>query len=78
MASRYPAEKLFERYFEEISRRIKRMKETQMESIAEAAELVAESLINDGLVHVFGTGTPSCWRRRSSTEPAGLSPSAPS
>lgn len=35
---------------------VRRVRETQLEAIAEAAELCAEAIARDGLVHLFGTG----------------------
>src|SRR5215813_12171907 len=35
---------------------LNRIRETQMESIARAAKICAESIANQGLVHLFGTG----------------------
>lgn len=35
---------------------VRRVRETQLDVIAEAAELCAEAIARDGLVHLFGTG----------------------
>ena len=35
---------------------VTRIRETQMEKIAQAAEICAQTIANDGLVHLFGTG----------------------
>lgn len=49
-------ESLFEKYFEEIQKRIECIQKTELKNISIASDLVTNSLINDGIVHVFGTG----------------------
>jgi uncharacterized phosphosugar-binding protein len=43
-------------YFEKIFEILKEIKDTQMEHIQKAAILIADTIVNDGIVHVFGTG----------------------
>ena len=47
---------LYESYFDEIEKVLKRVRKTQQENILKAAELVSECIKNDGLVRAFGTG----------------------
>lgn len=43
-------------YIKEVEENIERIKDTQMDSIIDAAMAVKESLKNDGILHVFGCG----------------------
>jgi len=44
------------KYLEEVSGLLERIEDTQADSILEAATIVAESIINGGIIHTFGTG----------------------
>jgi len=46
----------FIRYFEVIESLIKELKNTQQENIKKAAEIIAESIMNGGILHSFGSG----------------------
>jgi uncharacterized phosphosugar-binding protein len=48
--------KAYERFFEGISDIFERIRSTQGAAIEQAAELIAEAVMLDGVVHVFGTG----------------------
>ncbi len=43
-------------YISNIEKLIKEVKETQMNSLKQSAEIIAESLIKDGMLYTFGTG----------------------
>jgi uncharacterized phosphosugar-binding protein len=43
-------------YLEQAEGIVRRIRETQLGAIAEAAELCADAIARDGLVHLFGTG----------------------
>ncbi|RPJ85868.1 MAG: sugar isomerase domain-containing protein [Acidobacteria bacterium] len=43
-------------YLDSVEKILTRIRETQMEAIAQAADICAETIANDGLVHLFGTG----------------------
>ena len=43
-------------YISNIEKLIKEVKETQMDSLRQSAEIIAESLIADGMIYGFGTG----------------------
>jgi len=45
-----------EKYFTAISRILERIQATQSDQIREAARIMADSIAQDGLVHVFGSG----------------------
>jgi uncharacterized phosphosugar-binding protein len=49
-----------ELYFDGIDAIQKKIRETQGENIEKAADIVAESLINDGVLHVYGAGHSAC------------------
>lgn len=44
------------KYVEEIQKLITKVEETQMDNIKKAAEVFAETIKNDKIIHVFGTG----------------------
>lgn len=48
--------KAYERFFDGINAVFANIQSTQGEAIEQAAELIAQAIINDGLVHLFGTG----------------------
>lgn len=47
---------LYESYFDEIEKVLRKIRKTQQENILKAAELVSECIKNDGLIRAFGTG----------------------
>ena len=47
---------LAKRYFEAIYQLLRKLEETQLPKIYEAADLVLNVIKNDGILHVFGTG----------------------
>jgi uncharacterized phosphosugar-binding protein len=53
-------EKGYNLYFDGIEALQKKIRETQGPNIEEAARIVAEALINDGLLHVYGAGHSAC------------------
>jgi uncharacterized phosphosugar-binding protein len=54
------AEKGYLKYFDGIEAIQKKIRETQGENIEKAARIVAEALMNDGLLHVYGSGHSAC------------------
>lgn len=48
--------KAWEKYFDEIEKVIKKVKETQSENIMKAAEILARTTENNGIIYGFGTG----------------------
>jgi len=54
------AEKGYEKYFDAIDQILKKIRETQTENIEKAAEIVAEAVVNDGVLHVYGAGHSNC------------------
>ncbi|MDO8969715.1 MAG: DUF2529 family protein, partial [Saprospiraceae bacterium] len=46
----------YERFFEGISAIFEQIRATQGEAIEQAAALIAEAILQDGVVHIFGTG----------------------
>ncbi|MGI1692046.1 SIS domain-containing protein [Thermoanaerobacter uzonensis] len=46
----------FLRYFEVVEELIKELKDTQHENIRKASEIIANSIINGGILHSFGSG----------------------
>jgi len=47
---------LAEEYLNEICRVLREAMESQIEKIQKVSEIIAESIMNDGVLHVFGTG----------------------
>ncbi len=47
---------IFENYLDEISAVLGKIKDTQKDNIASAAEMVAKTIKNDGIVYIFGCG----------------------
>lgn len=47
---------LAEKYLNEICKELREAMESQREKIQKASEIIAESIMNDGVLHVFGTG----------------------
>jgi len=47
---------LAERYLNEICSQLRQVVESQKEKIQKASETIAESVMNDGILHAFGTG----------------------
>lgn len=54
------SKKGYELYFDGIDAIQKKIRETQGENIEKAAGLVADALINDGVLHVYGAGHSAC------------------
>jgi uncharacterized phosphosugar-binding protein len=54
------AEKGYLRYFNEINKILQKIMETQGENIERGAELIAESVIHGGVLHVYGAGHSAC------------------
>ncbi|MCR4432122.1 MAG: SIS domain-containing protein [Tepidanaerobacteraceae bacterium] len=46
----------FLKYFDVIEKLIKELKETQQDNIKKAGEIIAESIMNGGILHAFGSG----------------------
>jgi len=46
----------FEQFFEGIYQIFEKIRQTQGENIEKAAEFIAEAVLQDGVVHIFGTG----------------------
>ena len=47
---------IFEKYLDEITSVLNRITETQKDKILSAAELVADTIRNDGIIYIFGCG----------------------
>ncbi len=47
---------IIDKFYSEISRLLKEFKDKEKNNIKKAAELIAESIKNDELIHIFGTG----------------------
>ena len=47
---------VFDRYFEKNIAILTRIKNTQAENIAKAAEVAAQTIVNDGIIYLFGCG----------------------
>lgn len=54
------AEKGYLRYYNEINKILQKIMETQGENIEKGAELIAESIIHGGVLHVYGSGHSAC------------------
>ncbi|MDK2980332.1 MAG: hypothetical protein PWQ55_679 [Chloroflexota bacterium] len=54
------AEKGYIQYFDAIESLQKKIRTTQGPNIEKAAHIVAEALVNDGLLHVYGAGHSAC------------------
>ena len=54
------SKKGYELYFEGIETIQKRIRETQGEAIEKAAGIVDDALMNDGVLHVYGSGHSAC------------------
>jgi uncharacterized phosphosugar-binding protein len=54
------AEKGYIQYFNGIENIFKKIQETQGENIEKGAELIAESIIKGGVLHVYGAGHSAC------------------
>jgi hypothetical protein len=63
------AEKGYIQYFDAIDALEKKIRDTQGENIEKAAAIVAEALVNDHLLHVYGAVIPPASPRRSFSEP---------
>jgi len=46
----------YKKYFEEIGRILREIANTQGDKIGQAAKCISEAIMNDGVIHVFGTG----------------------
>ena len=51
-----PSEKGYIQFFDSIEFLLKRVRETQGPNIEKAAQIVSDSIANDGIIHVFGAG----------------------
>lgn len=47
---------IVDRYFESIISIFNKIKSTQMEKINKASEMVAQTIVNDGIIYIFGCG----------------------
>ncbi len=54
------AEKGYVQYFDGIEKILKKIQETQGTNIEKGAELIAESIIKGGVLHVYGAGHSAC------------------
>lgn len=64
----------FMMYFDEVNKALERIKETQGKNILKAACLVSDCIVNDGLVHAFGTGHSHILAREISFRAGTLAP----
>lgn len=61
-------------FFEEAQISVEKLKTTQVENIKEAAELLTKTLLNDGVIHIFGTGHSKCFAMELVNRAGGLVP----
>ena len=61
-------------YFEEAGKVIAELKTTQIDKIREAGKVLAESILNGGVVHIFGTGHSKVFSMEMSGRAGGLIP----
>ena len=62
----------YEAIFDGIQSIFDQIRDTQGESIEQAAELIAEAVIQDGLVHIFGTGHSNAIAEEAGTNREGI------
>lgn len=61
-------------FFSEAEKIIEKLKETQVGNIAKAANLLTERMMNNGVVHIFGTGHSKCFGMELCNRAGGLVP----
>ena len=61
-------------YFEEAKKAIDKLKTTQIDKIGEAGKVLAESILNGGVVHIFGTGHSRAFAMEMAGRAGGLIP----
>lgn len=61
-------------FFSESEKVIAKLKETQVDNIAEAASLLVERMLNKGVIHIFGTGHSKCFGMEMCNRAGGLVP----
>jgi len=62
------------KFFEEAEKSIEKLKATQMENIEKAAKILTERMLNNGVVHIFGTGHSKCFAMEMVNRAGGLVP----
>lgn len=70
MADKISAEGYFERALEVVDE----LRTSQMEKIKEAGRILAERVLDDGVIHVFGTGHSRCFGMEMYNRAGGLAP----
>lgn len=63
-----------EKVFEEALKVVEKVRATQLSKIKEAGALIAECILNDGVVHVFGTGHSKAFAMEMANRAGGLVP----
>lgn len=61
-------------FFSETEKILENLKDTQVDNIVKAAKLLTESMLNNGVVHIFGTGHSKCFAMELSNRAGGLVP----
>ena len=51
-------------YLEAVGRTLRAIREQEMDRILEVAELMADEIAEDKLIHVYGTGGPPSWEQK--------------
>ncbi|WP_432666974.1 SIS domain-containing protein [Wukongibacter baidiensis] len=61
-------------FFKEAEKSIEKLKATQVENIEKAAKMLTERMLNNGVVHIFGTGHSKCFAMELVNRAGGLVP----
>lgn len=61
-------------FFTETEKILENLKDKQMDNIDKAAKLLTERMLNNGVVHIFGTGHSKCFAMELSNRAGGLVP----
>lgn len=64
----------FQDYFDEVDKILAKVRESQKDSILQAADLVSDCIVKDGIVHAFGTGHSHILAREISFRAGTLAP----
>ncbi|MTI65523.1 MAG: SIS domain-containing protein [Firmicutes bacterium] len=61
-------------FFKNVEKNIEKLKYTQKDNIIEAAKILTDRLLDDGVVHIFGTGHSKCFAMEMCNRAGGLVP----
>lgn len=62
------------KFFKEAGKNIEKLKYTQMGNIEKAAKILTDRMLNNGVVHIFGTGHSKCFAMEMVNRAGGLVP----